>query len=82
MKIEKISSEMAKTKEKISLHQSHLRDLEKLKTEQENIEILQAIRSITVSPEEVRALLSQIKTANQSYLKNEKEITQNDEEKI
>lgn len=65
MRIEKISTDIAKAKEKIAEWQARLRDLEKLKIEQENMEILQVVRSIGTSPEEIRDLLDLLKSTKE-----------------
>ena len=61
MKTERITSEISKTKAKISDLQAKLRDLERQKTEQENGEILELVRSIDVSPQELTAMLRLIR---------------------
>lgn len=43
-KIERVSKDIEKTKEKINEFQARLRELEKQKTELENIEIVEAVR--------------------------------------
>jgi len=61
MKTERITQEIGKTKAKISDLQVKLRDLERQKTEQENGEILELVRSIDVSPQELTAMLRLIR---------------------
>jgi len=61
MKTERITQEIGKTKAKISDLQAKLRDLERQKTEQENGEILELVRSIDVSPQELTAMLRLIR---------------------
>ena len=61
MKTERITTEISKTKAKISDLQAKLRDLERQKTEQENGEILELVRSIDVSPQELTAMLRLIR---------------------
>jgi len=61
MKTERITQEISKTKAKISDLQVKLRDLERQKTEQENGEILELVRSIDVSPQELTAMLRLIR---------------------
>lgn len=65
MKIERINAGIVKAKEKIAEWQAHLHDLEKQKTEQENLEIIQAVRGITASPEEIRHILELIRSAKE-----------------
>jgi hypothetical protein len=61
MKTERIVEEIGKTKAKISDLQAKLRDLERQKTEQENGMILELVRSIDVSPQELTAMLRLIR---------------------
>lgn len=61
MKTERITQEIGKTKAKISDLQAKLRDLERQKSEQENGEILELVRSIDVSPQELTAMLRLIR---------------------
>lgn len=57
MKIDKITNEIAKTREKITDLQTKLRDLERQKTEQENNEIVELIRGVDVTPRELAAFI-------------------------
>lgn len=57
MKVDKIVNEIAKTREKITDLQTKLRDLERQKTEQENGEIIEIIRSVDVTPRELAAFI-------------------------
>lgn len=61
MKIDRLKNELAKAKEKAAEWQARVRDLEKQITEQENLEILQVVRGVAVSPEELRGLLDMIR---------------------
>lgn len=65
MKIDRLKADLAKAREKSAEWQARARDLEKQVTEQENLEILQAVRSVAASPEELRGLLDQIRMAKQ-----------------
>lgn len=58
MKLDKIEREMQKTREKITEYQNRLKELETLKTEQENLQIVQLVRSLRMSPQELKAFLS------------------------
>ena len=51
-KIERIDKEIAKTREKITEYQNKLRGLEAQKTEAENLQIVQLVRSMRLSPHE------------------------------
>ena len=53
-----IDKEIAKTREKITEYQNRLRGLEAQKTEAENLQIVQLVRSMRLSPHELSAMLS------------------------
>ena len=57
-KIDRINKEIQKTREKITEYQNKLRGLEAQKTEAENLEIVQLVRSMRLTPAELTALLS------------------------
>ena len=57
-KIERIDREIAKTREKITEYQNKLKGLEAQKTEAENLQIVQLVRSMRLSPAELDAMLS------------------------
>ena len=57
-KIERIDQEIAKTREKIAEQQEKLKDLEAQKTEAENLEIVQMVRALRLTPEQLSAMLS------------------------
>ena len=57
-KIERIDQEIAKTREKIAEQQEKLRDLEAQKTEAENLEIVQMVRALRMTPAQLSAMLS------------------------
>ena len=59
-KIQKLTDEIEKLRRKISDGQSRLRDLERQKFELENADIVAAVRSIDVPPEELRALIARL----------------------
>ena len=61
-KIERVSRDIQKTKEKISEFQTRLRELEKQKMELENIEIVDAVRGMDISLADLAALLKSAKT--------------------
>ena len=56
-KIERVSKEIDKVKGKISDQQTRLRELEKQKTELENIEIVEAVRGMDISFADLAELL-------------------------
>ena len=57
-KIERIDQEIAKTREKIAEQQEKLKDLEAQKTEAENLEIVQMVRALHMTPAQLSAMLS------------------------
>ena len=57
-KIQRIDQEIAKTREKIAEQQEKLKDLETQKTEAENLEIVQMVRALRMTPAQLSAMLS------------------------
>lgn len=57
-KIERIDQEIAKTREKIAEYQEKLKALEAQKTEAENLEIVQMVRTMRMTPAQLSVLLS------------------------
>lgn len=57
-KIERINKEIAKTREKITEYQNKLKGLEAQKTEAENLEIVQLVRAMKLTPQELNEMLS------------------------
>ena len=58
-KIERIDQEIAKNpREKIAEQQEKLKDLEAQKTEAENLEIVQMVRALRMTPAQLSAMLS------------------------
>lgn len=57
-KIERIDKEILKTREKISEYQNKLRSLEAQKAEAENLQIVQLVRAMHLTPAELSALLA------------------------
>ena len=57
-KIERIEKEIQKTREKITEYQNKLRGLEAQKTEAENLEIVQLVRAMRLTPQELNTMLS------------------------
>ncbi len=56
-KIDRINREIEKTREKITEYQNKLKGLEAQKTEAENLQIVQLVRSMRLSPQELTAML-------------------------
>ena len=52
-KIDRINREIEKTREKITEYQNKLKGLEAQKTEAENLQIVQLVRSMRLSPQEI-----------------------------
>ena len=57
-KILKIEKEIQKTREKITEYQNKLKGLEMQKTEAENLEIVQMVRSLHMTPAELEEFLA------------------------
>ena len=57
-KIDRINAEIEKTREKISEQQAHLKELLAQKTELENLQIVQLVRSMRLTPAELNTMLS------------------------
>ncbi len=57
-KIERIDREIQKAREKIAEYQDKLKTLEAQKTEAENLEIVQMVRAMRMTPEQLGAMLS------------------------
>ena len=60
-KIPKIDKEIAKTKAQIAGAQKKLKELEQQKTQEENLQIVQAVRAIKMTPDELRRFLQKQK---------------------
>ncbi len=56
-KLDKINKELEKAREKAAEWQAKVRDLEKQKQEEENSMIVQAVRSLKLTPAELAAFL-------------------------
>lgn len=82
MKSEKIAKNIEKLKEKMLELQIQLEDLEKQKTQAENDEIVQAVRSIKVQPEELKYVLKAIQDMNIKAIieKMKKEVISDEKE--
>ena len=57
MKLERIIAEIEKTKDTISKQQAKLRELEAQKTEVENLQIVQMVRALRMTPAELSTFL-------------------------
>ena len=63
-RLERIEQEIQKTKTKIAEFQKQLKELEAQKTEQENLQIIQQVRALNVTPEQLAALIRASKGAS------------------
>ena len=63
-KIERVNKDIDKTKEKINEFQARLRELEKQKTELENIEIVEAVRGTDISLNDLPTVLKALREQN------------------
>ena len=71
-RILKIEKEIQKTREKITEQQNKLKELEVQKTEAENLEIVQMVRSLHMTPAEFSEFLAKgVIPDNESITENE-----------
>ena len=56
-KLDRIVKDIEKTKSKIAEFQKQLKELEAQKTEQENLQIIQQVRALNLTPEQLTAFL-------------------------
>lgn len=83
MKLDRLKTELEKAKQKAAECQARIKDIERQITEQENLEIIQAVRSVTASPEELQKILGMIQSMKelpQNKLTQKEETDQNEEE--
>ena len=82
-KLEKIDRELEKAREKAAEWQAKIKDLEKQRQEEENSKIIQAVRSLKLTPSELAAFFSNptITTSGQIGPKSDeaKEDTEHEE---
>lgn len=64
MKLDRLRTELEKAKQRAAEWQARVKDIENRVTEQENTEIIQAVRSISASPEELKKILGMIRSMN------------------
>ena len=67
-RIERIGTEIDKLREKIASNQTRLRELERLKTELENNDIISAVRGVDIAPEELAAFVRMFKAQHGGVL--------------
>ena len=63
-KLDNLKADLVRAKEKASEWQARVRDIERQITEQDNLEIIQAVRCIVSAPEDLRSVLDMIRAAN------------------
>ena len=69
-KLDRLKAGLVRAKEKASEWQARVRDIERQITEQENIEIVQAVRGMISEPEDLRAVLNMIRAMNEPSATN------------
>ena len=75
-KKEKVILDIKKTKDKISVLQSKLRELERQKTELENTEIVELVRSTKINTSELSTFLKAYRENDASFfIQKQEEIT-------
>lgn len=82
MKLEKLKMELEKAKQKAAEWQARIKDMERQVTEQENLEIVQAVRCVAASPEELKTILGMIRSMKglpQNQLADREETDRNEE---
>lgn len=82
MRIDRLKAELDKARQKTAEWQARARDIERQITEQENMEIIQAVRGITASPEElpkILGLIQSMKEIPQTDTVMKREETEKDE---
>jgi hypothetical protein len=72
-KKEKVILDIKKTKDKISVLQSKLRELERQKTELENTEIVELVRSTKINTSELSTFLKAYRENDASFFIQKKE---------
>ena len=70
-KIERVNKDIDKTKDKITEFQAKLREQEKQKTELENTEIVEAVRGMDISLNDLPAILKALREKNGAPLVSE-----------
>lgn len=62
MKIERLRADLENARQKAAQWQARAKDIERQITEHENMEIIQAVRGVTASPEELKTILGLIQS--------------------
>lgn len=79
MKIERIDQELEKARAKAAEWQAKVRELEKLRQEEENTQIVQMVRALNMTPSQLSDFLKNQKAAPVAPIR-EKEVTVHDED--
>lgn len=82
MTVEKLRENLEKARQNAVKWQARAKDMERKITEQENTEIVQAVRSVAATPEELKKILELIKNGKevpQNNLMEEEEKNKNEE---
>lgn len=79
MKIERIDQELEKARAKAAEWQAKVRELEKLRQEEENTQIVQMVRALNMTPSQLADFLNNQKAAPAAPIR-EKEVTVHDED--
>ena len=82
IRIERISKEIQKVKDKISEFQARLRELEKQKTELENMEIVDTVRGMDISFADLAALLAATKAGGGTTLTSGQNVQNSETDKM
>ena len=80
MKIERLKTELNKARQKANQWQARAKDIERQITEQENMEIIQVVREIRVSPEELKGLLGKLKSVEKLQIPDSSKEEKNEHE--
>lgn len=72
-KKERLRADLVRAREKASQWQARARDIERQITEVENLEILQVVRNVAATPEDLRSLLDMIRAAKEPSTHNTNE---------
>ena len=83
MKLDRLKAELEKARQKAAEWQARIKDIERQITEQENLEIIQAVRGVTASPEGLKTILGRVQSMKelpQNKLAIKEETDQNEEE--
>ncbi len=82
MTVERLRENLEKARQNAVKWQARAKDIERKITEQENMEIVQAVRGVAATPEELRTILELIKNGKevpQNNLMEEEENNKNEE---